>query len=346
MAGINTMHQSNVYLGRFFIPNYIQQNAGAFVTERFVKHHYEIEASLRFDYKGLQLWFYENKILQNPQLQFINWSAAAGIILKPTHNTKILLHYNKAWRAPAPNELYANGLHHGAASIERGKPDLIPEEAHSVSISLLQQIKIWNLNAGVYYNRIANYIFQRAGSNAELTIKGAFPVFNYTQTDADIYGADLSSKLEFWKGLGWELKLSAVRGYDFRNNEHLVYIPSDRIENTIYWELNVARNGNLYVGAGYQFVNKQWRVPPQSDYAEPPNAYHLFHAELRLKLKIYKQECMINFKVNNINNSKYREYLDRFRYYSDAMGRNYQLRLTVPFSIWKKKTNNLNLKNN
>lgn len=340
MIGASGMYQSNVYLGRFFIPNFINQTAGLFVSERFVKHHYELEAAFRYDYKNLQSWFYENKILQSPQLIFSDWSANIGAIMKPTHEMKLLLHYNKAWRSPSVNELYSNGLHHGAASIERGDKNLKQENAHNLSLSIIQQNKIWFLNSGVYYNRISNYIYQRAGSQPELTIKGAFPVFNYRQTDADIYGADITSRLNIWNGLGWELKASAVRGYDVRNNEHLVYIPSDRIENTAFADLNLARKGKLYFAFTHQFIQKQWRVPANSDYTEPPSAYHLLNAEMRLELKVYQQNCLISFRVNNLSNTVYREYLDRFRYFSDAMGRNYQLRLTVPFTIWKKKNIN------
>nr|MBP6757354.1 TonB-dependent receptor plug domain-containing protein [Bacteroidia bacterium] len=42
--GGSYLNQQNVYLGRFFIPNYINNSWGLFATERFVKQHIEVEA--------------------------------------------------------------------------------------------------------------------------------------------------------------------------------------------------------------------------------------------------------------------------------------------------------------
>ncbi len=52
--GASYVNQQNVYLGRFFIPNYINNTFGVFAIERFVRQHIELEAGLRYDYKNLK----------------------------------------------------------------------------------------------------------------------------------------------------------------------------------------------------------------------------------------------------------------------------------------------------
>ena len=41
----------------------------------------------------------------------------------------------------------------------------------------------------------------------------------------------------------------------------------------------------------------------------------------------------LGISVFNLFNESYRDYLDRFRYFTDAMGRNISIRLKVPFTI-------------
>jgi len=72
-----------------------------------------------------------------------------------------------------------------------------------------------------------------------------------------------------------------------------------------------------------------------SDYVAPPKGYFLMNIDLGTSFKIKNQEVAINFSVNNLANTVYRDYLNRFRYYSNELGRNFTLRIKVPFSIFK-----------
>jgi iron complex outermembrane receptor protein len=46
----------------------------------------------------------------------------------------------------------------------------------------------------------------------------------------------------------------------------------------------------------------------------------------------------VGIGVNNLLNTSYRDYLNRFRYYTDEMGTNVTLRLKIPFSIINPKS--------
>ncbi|HTJ51012.1 MAG TPA: hypothetical protein VL443_16235, partial [Cyclobacteriaceae bacterium] len=48
-------------------------------------------------------------------------------------------------------------------------------------------------------------------------------------------------------------------------------------------------------------------------------------------LPLGKQLMNINFSASNLLNTTYRDYMDRFRYFSDEPGRNFTLRVRVPF---------------
>ncbi|HMG07998.1 MAG TPA: hypothetical protein VK609_05775, partial [Mucilaginibacter sp.] len=74
-------------------------------------------------------------------------------------------------------------------------------------------------------------------------------------------------------------------------------------------------------------------VPAGQDYTAPPGAYNLVNAHFGFRIILDKTFTDIDFAVNNLTNTAYRDYLDRFRYFTDEPGRNFILRLRVPFTI-------------
>jgi iron complex outermembrane receptor protein len=69
---------------------------------------------------------------------------------------------------------------------------------------------------------------------------------------------------------------------------------------------------------------------PDSDYAPPPGAYMLFDAEAGFAIPRLKG-MDVGITVTNLLNTRYRNYLNRFRYYTDETGRNISLRVKYSF---------------
>ena len=80
-------------------------------------------------------------------------------------------------------------------------------------------------------------------------------------------------------------------------------------------------------------VTQQRNVPLNSDYIAPPKGYLLMNLDLGTSFLVKKQIVSINLSVINLANTVYRDYLNRFRYYSNELGRNFTVRIKVPFSI-------------
>jgi iron complex outermembrane receptor protein len=105
-------------------------------------------------------------------------------------------------RAPAIEELYVNGGHHGTATFQIGDHTLRKEAHNNFDLSLRKAsgfIK-WKVNA--FYNRFNRYIFfknadingdriaDRVDHEGVLDLNGEFLVQNLAQTDATFYGAE------------------------------------------------------------------------------------------------------------------------------------------------------------
>src|SRR5690606_33011090 len=105
-----------------------------------------------------------------------------------------------------------------------------------------------------------------------------FPVFRYGQTDARFWGIDLDAQYRLPAGFTYHLGASILRAKDIKEDSYLPYIPADRLDHQLRWEIPIkpGRFSNNYVKLGHRAVLRQTRYEEGSDYAPPPPAYHLF----------------------------------------------------------------------
>lgn len=331
-AGINGLHQANTYSGRFFIPSYYNNGIGAFFIEQWQRNRWTIESGLRYDLRDLRVFLYENKNWNTLEHNYSQVSASVVGQYNLSEKWNFTLQTGTAWRPPQASELYSNGLHHGASSIENGNRNLTEERAFSVIGNVQFTNKTINFEVSPYLNYFNGYIFLSPTGMPTLTIRGAFPTFQYGQTNALFHGADINTSLSIAEQLTLRWKTAVVRATDLSNKEFLYGIPSDRHELKAEYQLKDNNHfKETYLSVSGMYVNKQWRVSDVLDYMPTPNAYFLLNAEFTTAAFIGKQRINVGISVNNMLNESYRDYMNRFRYYTDEIGRNIALRLNIPF---------------
>jgi iron complex outermembrane receptor protein len=334
--GISTLTQGNTYEGRFFIPNFRNYVWGLFWIERWKKNKVEVEAGIRYDYKHIQVYKYDvNNVLIRPTHSFSNLSGTVGAIYKINPHIHFSMNVGNAWRAPGVNELYSNGLHHGAASIEIGNETLSAEKAYTVIASVnYHDHKKLQCEAAIYYHLIHDFIYVEPTLPPTLTIKGAFPTFYYKQADATLKGLDLMANYELTNRITLSTKASLLRAWNKTANNYLILMPADRYEWAVSYHLKDFKTiQKPYLSASANSILKQGRVPENNDYVPPPSGYTLLNATMGFEIKTKSQSIVIGMSANNLLNTVYRDYLNRFRYYCDGMGRNISVRIKVPFNI-------------
>ena len=120
-------------------------------------------------------------------------------------------------------------------------------------------------------------------------------------------------------------------------------MPSDRYSADLKAYTTISKKvTEIYIQGGYQYITKQWRVPVNVDFANPPKGYGLLNAEIGASIKFGNQQLNMAITGTNLLNTIYRDYLDRFRYFTDAQGRNIGIRIKVPLTIYNKKQNGVN----
>ena len=316
------------------IPNFVDYGGGLFAIEKYETNKWLFEAGVRYDYRWLRAYALNpNEPTQEirPTYDWKNPTVNVGIEYKFSPAFTVMYNFGTAWRPPQVIELFADGIHQSAASWEIGDSSLTQEKAYNNNLSFNYHSTHLVVELGGYINYFHHYIYLKPDLTYAQTNTGAYPEFTYTQVDALFQGVDLSITYNITHGLSLISKSSLVRAYNTTISNWLIFIPADRTDNSIRytWD-SIGRVRNFHIGIGNLGVARQTRVPPNSDYVPPPAGYDLWAADAGCSLPLGKKYIDINLSVTNLTNVVYRDYLNRFRYYVNDLGRNVLLRVTVP----------------
>ncbi|WP_285009107.1 TonB-dependent receptor [Pedobacter faecalis] len=345
ILGFNGLAQVNTNipgtLANTFIPNYDSFTGGLFAIQRLVKPGYELEAGLRYDYKRFDAAGFRytyggpdgevEEEYYGGLSQFHNVTGSVGALWKISNSWHLGSNAGLAWRAPTANELFSAGLHHGAGIYEIGDADIQSEQGYKWVTGIRHFSGKLNFNLDLYAQYIRNYIYSRPDGSFRQTVSGTYPIFRYGQTNATFVGADLSGTYQFFPQLSYQLNASLVNARDQSNDSYLPYIPSGRLTQSLRFEPATGRLQEPYIEIGHTFVDRQRRYELGSDFAAPPAAYHLFEASAGSVFKLGAQELGIHLSAENLFNTLYKDYMNRYRYYTHDMGRNITLRIGYKF---------------
>ena len=200
---------------------------------------------------------------------FTTYSASLGGVyrLNPVSTLHINLAHSE--RAPDASELYAFGPHIGAGTYEIGSSFTLGEQDDIVVISTTNQFKKekslnldlgyrvsgdhWHLNTSVFYNNIANYIFQQDtglvfaddeihhehDAPTDEHAHEELPVFQFAQQDATLYGFEVE----------WDYHI---------NDQWRTQWFSDYTRARLADDANVPRIPPLRLGAELHFEQGNW----------------------------------------------------------------------------------------
>lgn len=333
--GSTAQYQVNTVDRGALIPNFDNLDWGLYWTERRFKSGspWEYEFGVRYDIRRLHVAEQGTTSLDETR-NFNNWSASLGLIYALSDAWKLRFNTGSAWRSPLVNELFSDGVHHGSASYEKGNTLLQPERGFNNSLTLEGGQKQWSVALTTYYNLIQDYIYLQPRAEAQLTIRGAFPAFDYAQADSRIMGLDWTGSFSLLKNFDLESKASLLSGWNREQKDYLIFMPPLRFEQGIKWGFNEKKQPEhpsfARISALWVLQQKQ---APATDYAPPPPGFLRLDAELFHTLNWGKQRFEVGLSIYNLLNTEYREYLNRFRYFTAEPGRNLSLRIKMPFNF-------------
>lgn len=352
-----------------FIPNFANISGGAFGVSKWQYESWGLDLGVRYDYRYYEVAGYDYKnTLYKDYLEFHNVSASAGATFQLKNNQSLAVNISSAWRPPHVAELYSLGTHQSAAAIEYGL--LLNDSTNEimnikdVSFKNEQALK-WvmtyhyekdriSFEASPFVNYIFNYIYLRPKGITQ-NIRGVYPYFRYTQTDALFTGVDLSANWKVGTHLRLLPKVSLLRASDERNHDYLISIPSNRYEFGVRFEKPERFPlKDFFVESNIKYTARQNRTPriitvreinearnngedplngnpANFDFMAPPDGYFLWKMSTGFTVKSKNLTYDFRLSAENILNTSYREYTNRFRYYADDLGRNFTFSVRCVF---------------
>lgn len=331
--GLNVIQQANSNVPGTgvtpLIPNYDMINLGLYGMEKFSKGPLEVEGGIRYDFRNVKTARFIEGELESADLNYQNFTAFLGAYYQLSKSMTLSSNLGSAWRPPNVNELFSQGLHHGAAAVEIGDQNLESEKSLKWVNSLEYSTNKSVLELTGYVNTIGNYIYLNPTGENLVGLRGTFNVYEYLQANALFYGVDLSGSHEFTGKLSGYLKGSIIRARNTENDSFFPFIPSDRMDWGMAYRLK-GKSKTHKITLSNLLVARQQREP-DFDLAPAPPGYALFNFAYLQQLQLGENQLNLGLQVQNIFNTSYKEYMNRFRYFTDDIGRNILLKINYQF---------------
>ena len=298
------------------------------------RNRVEVESGLRYDRKAESVYRNINsEVVQNDyRFNTLGWSA--GILFKQDSIFSWRLNSGRTERTPSINEWFSNGLHHGAASFEVGDTSLGMESAWNINGVMNIQTKRLAMEVNIFYMYIQDYIYLVPTTESVLTVNGAFPSYAYQHVDAGFKGIDFSFNWQCSPRFNFTSKNSLVYAWNFTAKRYLELVPPPQFDQLLSYQFkDTDHRKEQTVGVSVLHVMKQFRFVEGSDFIPPPKSYTLIGLEAAATFMLKNQPFIVGLSVTNLLNTKYRDYLNRFRYYADEMGRNISVKIKIPLSF-------------
>jgi iron complex outermembrane receptor protein len=304
----------------FLIPDYDTYGGGTFAYLKKTWDKNTFNVGLRYDYrdnKGKQLVVGGVTRFK----AFDNTSSNISTALGYTHefNDKFSFKANAgtAFRAPNTAELGSNGVHEGTFRYEVGNPNLSPERSYQADVEMQYNTDVVSATLGVYNNYIHNFIYAANAKNDTFTIldnsgnPNLYPVYRYTQVDANLYGVEASLTLHPVSYIHLDNTFGYTHAQNTTLDRPLSFIPAGNMHNTVRFEPKIAKLKESFISIGLDnyFAQNRYDVA----FETPTGAYTLLNASVGTTVVVGKQKVRVYVAGINLGDKKYYDALSRLK---------------------------------
>jgi iron complex outermembrane receptor protein/hemoglobin/transferrin/lactoferrin receptor protein len=321
------------------------ENVSAFALEEWRTGDWIFNVGLRYDQRSQTAEADRTNddavIPDDPALRendYSVFSGSVGATWKVTDRWSLVTNVGRAYRAPDLFELYANGVHGGVAAQQIGDPNLDEEVSLNTDLGLRYRSERVRFKATIYRNRISDYIFlENTGENNA----GGLPIYETAQDDATLTGGDFSLRWLVTDHFELTATAETVEG-DFDNSgDDLPLLPADQATiGAVYRIGSLGALSNFYARADVRHAAEKdsaGRREPFSQFDNTPfgtastDAYTLLDLGIGFEWTTGNRPIAVDLGVDNVFDEDYRDFLDTYKGYALSPGRNYWLKVNVPF---------------
>ena len=333
--GTSALAQGNQTLGKaFLIPGYDLWQGAVYAQEELALGRLSLSGGVRGDAISQTTLAFADAGIRSPAgtKAWRNVAGSVGAAYLVRDGLDVAVRVARAWRPPTVNERYAQGVHHGTAQYELGEADLSSEQSLGVEGTVRYRTRTLQLDAATYANTVNDFIYLEPTQPVQ-TIRGAFPGYRYAQADARLRGVELALSYAPMARVQLTANGTVVRGTNRGSGEPLFDMPADRVtlNARFHGESVDADDAPWYVGAGSLLVRQQDGVPNGTVYTLPTAGYALLQLEAGVRgRRVFGHRADVSLSVNNALDTRYRDYLSRYRLFVNDTGRDVIARVTMP----------------
>jgi outer membrane receptor protein involved in Fe transport len=251
-------------------------------------------------------------------------TANLGVVYRAAPGLAVAANAGRAFRAPTLFELFTNGPHLGEDRYEIGLPTARPEVSFNADLSVRWQSSRVRGELGVYRNQIDSYLYIAPTGSTDPG--SGLAIYRYQQARAVLVGAEAGAEIAAAPVLTLRARVDAVRGTNEVTNEPLPLTPAPRADVEAEWHTTGLQWAErVYLSAGLQAVTRQTRLGP---FDEPTPAYQLLNLGAGLEQTVGGRLIYLDVRVRNATNTRYTDFLSRYKVFAFGEGRNVVVRLS------------------
>jgi len=305
-----------------FLPENITRQYGLFTVQSLDLGALRAEAGGRIEHATVSAK--ADPILLNPaeRRQFTSLSGSLGASVEVTHGWRLGLNGSYTERAPAAEELFANGPHAGTQAFEVGDPTFGKEKSKGLEATLHGTGEGYSLSASLYYSWFNGFIYETPTG----VTQDSLPVFQSRQANARHYGAEIEASVRVATIGDFKINLDGVGDFtraSIRGGGPLPRIPALRVLGGIEAQSDIV-TGRIEV----ERVKGQDRI---AAFETPTKGYTMVNSSLAIKPFGADSKLDLTLAVNNIFDVDARRHASFLKDYAPLSGRDVRIGLRFSF---------------
>ncbi len=305
-----------------FVPRNTTEQYGVFTLQSLDMGPFRVEGGARYEQTSLTAQADAQIGTPRYERNFDAISGSLGASYQLADGIRIGLNGSRSERAPAAEELFANGPHAGTQSYEIGDPTFAKEKSWGLEATLRGSAPGVSFALAGYYNWFNDYIYQSPTGE----IIDDLPVFQYAQADARVWGFEAEAKADL--ATFGTTKLSIDGLADYVRTTITGVGPAPRIP-PLRMLGGIEANGDKVNGRfEVEHVFEQDRV---TDFELPTNGYTMVNASLAFKPFGRGNATSLTLSANNLFDVEARRHASFLKDFAPLAGRD--IRATLRFQI-------------
>jgi len=301
IAGVQGQQKKNTNFGEeTLVPDAQTKDFGVFLVSDAHFGFTDLQLGIRAGYRNIEIKDVATK-------NFSSYNLSFGVKRSILEHAILRFNLASGFRAPNLAELTSNGVHHGTNRFEIGDVNLKEEQNIQSDLSFEYINDHIEIDLGGFYNHINNYIYLSPTGNNRNNI----PEFEYLQSDARLYGGEVSLHVHphplDWLHLKSSFETVVGKG---NNNTYLPLIPANTIKQLLQFDIE---NSFLEEAYGYAKIQHTFAQNKLSAFETKSNPYTLLHMGFGSTFRLFKQPLKVTVSVNNLTDKSYVDHLSRLK---------------------------------